>query len=31
MNYLKATGLKICLLVGFGKPRAEITLIVLDF
>ena len=31
MNYLKATGLKICLLVNFGKPRAEIKRIVLDF
>jgi len=31
MNYLKATGLKVCLLVNFGKPRAEIKRIVLDF
>jgi GxxExxY protein len=31
MNYMKATGLKICLLVNFGKPRAEIKRIVLDF
>ena len=31
MNYLKATGIKVCLLVNFGKPRAEIKRIVLDF
>jgi len=31
LNYLKATGLKVCLLVNFGKPRAEIKRIVLDF
>ena len=31
MNSLKATGLKVCLLVNFGKPRAEIKRIVLDF
>ena len=31
MNYLKATGIKICLLVNFGKPKAEIRRIVLDF
>lgn len=24
LNYLKATGLTVCLLVNFGKPRAEI-------
>ena len=24
MNYLKATGLKICLLLNFGKPKVEI-------
>ena len=24
LNYLKATGLKICLLLNFGKPRIEI-------
>jgi GxxExxY protein len=23
LNYLKATGLRVCLLVNFGKPRAE--------
>ena len=31
LNYLKATGLKVCLLVNFGKPRAEIKRIVLDY
>ena len=31
MNYLKATGHKVCLLVNFGKPRAEIKRIVLDY
>ena len=31
LNYLKATGLKVCLLVNFGKSRAEIKRIVLDF
>ena len=31
LNYLKATGLTVCLLVNFGKPRAEIKRIVLDF
>ena len=29
LNYLKATKLQICLLVNFGKPRAEIKRIVL--
>lgn len=24
LNYLKATGLKVCLLINFGKPRVEI-------
>jgi GxxExxY protein len=24
LNYLKATGLKICLLINFGKPRVEV-------
>jgi len=31
LNYLKATGLHICLLINFGKPRVEIKRIVLDF
>lgn len=31
LNYLKATGLKICLLVNFGKPRVDIRRIVLDY
>jgi GxxExxY protein len=31
LNYLKATGLTVCLLVNFGKPKAEIKRIVLDF
>ena len=29
LNYLKATGLKICLLVNFGRPRVEIKRLVL--
>jgi GxxExxY protein len=28
MNYLKATGLAICLLINFGKPRADIKRII---
>ena len=31
LNYLKATGLKTCLLVSFGRPRVEIKRIVLDY
>ena len=31
MNYLRATGLKVCLLVNFGRPRVDIKRIVLDF
>ncbi len=31
MNYLKATGFKICLLINFGKPRVDIKRIVVDF
>ncbi len=31
MNYLKATGLKVCLLINFGKPRVDIRRIVLGF
>lgn len=30
LNYLKATGIPICLLVNFGKPRAEIRRIIYD-
>ena len=29
LNYLKATGLKVCLLVNFGRPRVEIKRLVL--
>lgn len=29
LNYLKATGLKICLLINFGNPRVEIKRIIL--
>ena len=28
LNYLKATGLRLCLLLNFGKPRLEIKRIV---
>ena len=31
MNYLKATGLKVCLLINFGKPKVEIKRIVHNF
>ena len=31
LNYLKATGLKVCLLVNFGRPRADIKRIVFDY
>jgi GxxExxY protein len=31
LNYLKATGLSVCLLINFGKPRAEIRRIVNNF
>jgi len=31
LNYLKATGLKVCLLVNFGKARADVKRIVLDY
>jgi len=31
LNYLKATGPKLCLLVNFGKPRAEIRRIILGY
>ena len=29
LNYLKATGLKLCLLINFGRPRLEIRRVVL--
>ena len=28
MNYLKATGMKICLLINFGKPKIQIKRII---
>lgn len=31
LNYLKATGLAVCLLVNFGKPKVEIKRIVHNF
>jgi GxxExxY protein len=31
LNYLKATGLSVCLLVNFGKPKVEIKRIVSNF
>ena len=31
LNYLKATGLSICLLINFGKPRLEVKRIVSNF
>jgi GxxExxY protein len=31
LNYLKATGFTICLLVNFGKPRAEVKRVVNQF
>jgi GxxExxY protein len=31
LNYLKATGLRVCLLVNFGKPRVEIKRVVNNF
>jgi len=31
LNYLKATGIKICLLINFGRPRIEIRRIVHEF
>jgi GxxExxY protein len=30
MNYLRATGRRVCLLVNFGKPRVEVKRILLD-
>jgi GxxExxY protein len=29
LNYLKATGIKICLLINFGRPRVEVKRIIL--
>jgi GxxExxY protein len=31
LNYLKATGLRICLLLNFGQPRVQIKRIVQDY
>ena len=31
MNYLRATGLKVCLLINFGTPKVEIKRIVHEF
>ena len=31
LNYLRATGLKVCLLVNFGRPRVDVKRIVLDY
>ena len=31
LNYLKATDVKVCLLVNFGRSRAEVKRIVLDY
>lgn len=31
LNYLKATGLRVCLLINFGRPRVEVRRVVLDF
>ena len=31
LNYLKATGLSVCLLINFGKPRLEVRRIVSNF
>ena len=31
LNYLKAMGLRICLLLNFGQPRVQIKRIVQDF
>ena len=31
MNYLKATGLSVCLLINFGRPRLEVKRIVSNF
>jgi len=29
MNYLRATGLKLCLLINFGSPRVEVKRVIL--
>ena len=31
MNYLKATGLRVCLLINFGRPKLEVRRIVSNF
>lgn len=31
LNYLKATGMRICLLINFGKPRVDIKRIILGY
>jgi GxxExxY protein len=31
INYLKATGLSVCLLLNFGKPKLEVRRVVQDF
>jgi len=31
LNYLKATGLRVCLLINFGKPQIEVKRIVRNF
>ena len=31
LNYLKATDLRVCLLLNFGRPRVEVKRIVHDF
>jgi hypothetical protein len=31
MNYLKASGLTLCLLINFGNPKVEIKRVVLNF
>jgi GxxExxY protein len=31
LNYLKATGLRLCLLMNFGKSRVEVQRVVHDF
>ena len=31
LNYLKATGLQVCLLMNFGRPRVEIKRVVLNY